>query len=109
MSNENTKATETPDSAASALSAGLERLTHEDLRKWGAALDREMPKGLGERLLCFADDWRASIEAECEACAKVCADHPGHIPNNRWNASSALGSCEQLIRMRSNATVKGAA
>ncbi len=48
-------------SGQSALSAGLERLTHEDLRKWGAALDREMPKGLGERLLCFADDWRASI------------------------------------------------
>lgn len=42
---------------------------------------------------------------EREACAKVCADHPGHIPSNRWNASSALGSCEQAIRMRSNVEV----
>lgn len=37
------------------------RLTHEDLRKWGAALDQEMPRGLGERLMRFADDWRAAL------------------------------------------------
>lgn len=36
--------------------------------------------------------------AERERCAKVCADHPGHIPSNKWNASSALGSCEEAIR-----------
>jgi hypothetical protein len=36
--------------------------------------------------------------AEREKCAKVCADHPGHIPSNKWNISSALGSCEEAIR-----------
>jgi len=36
--------------------------------------------------------------AKQEECARVCADHPGHIPSNKWNASSALGSCEQAIR-----------
>ena len=50
----------------------LERLTHEDLRRWGAALDKEMPRGIGERLLRFADDWRKSIEIEREECARVC-------------------------------------
>lgn len=35
---------------------------------------------------------------ERERCAKVLAEHPGHIPSNRWNVSSALGSCEQKIR-----------
>lgn len=38
------------------------RYTHEDLRAWGASLDREQPQGLGETLLCYADDWRAEVE-----------------------------------------------
>jgi len=57
---------------ASVLTDRLERLTHEDLRRWGAALDKEMPRGIGERLLRFADDWRKSIEIEREECARVC-------------------------------------
>ena len=57
------------------------RYSHEDLRSWGASLDREQPQGLGETLLCYADDWRAEVErlraavaAEREACAKVCEE-----------------------------------
>ena len=38
------------------------QLTHECLRKWSEAIDKEMPHGLGERLMCFADAWREQIE-----------------------------------------------
>ena len=41
---------------------GLKRYTHDDLRKWGELLDAESPQGLGEKLLCYADDWRVEIE-----------------------------------------------
>ena len=41
---------------------------------------------------------REALAQERERCAKVCADHPGHVPSNNWNASSALGSCDQTIR-----------
>ena len=47
---------------ASALTDELERLTHEDLRKWAEALDKEMPRGLGERLLRFAEAWREQVD-----------------------------------------------
>lgn len=36
----------------------IRRYTHEDLRKWGEALDMEMPHSLGEELLRYACDWR---------------------------------------------------
>jgi hypothetical protein len=61
-----------PDCGQSLLTDELERLTHEDLRKWGEALDKEMPQGLGERLLRFAYEWRKSIAIEREECARVC-------------------------------------
>lgn len=38
------------------------RHTYNMLRSWGEALDGEMPNGLGERLMCYADDWRKEIE-----------------------------------------------
>ena len=40
----------------------IKHYTHEDMRAWGASLDREQPQGLGETLLCYADDWRAEVE-----------------------------------------------
>ena len=43
------------------MSVGLERFTHEDLRRIGEKLDKDGPKALGEKLLCFADDWRESL------------------------------------------------
>lgn len=51
------------------MNPNVKRYTHEDLRNWGASLDREMPKGLGETLLCYADDWCNAIAVEREACA----------------------------------------
>ncbi len=40
----------------------LERYTHNDLLKWGQELDRELPRSLGEKLICYADDWRNEVE-----------------------------------------------
>lgn len=40
---------------------GVKRFTHEDLRNLGETLDKDNPKALGEKLLCFADDWRESL------------------------------------------------
>ena len=37
--------------------------THEMLRKWGAALDSEIPKGTGATLIRYANDWKDEIEA----------------------------------------------
>ena len=43
------------------------KYTHEDLRKWGEALDKEHPRGLGEVLLCYACDWREEVEGDTAA------------------------------------------
>lgn len=40
----------------------LQRKTWKDLQQLGASLDKEQPKGFGESLLCYADDWRSQIE-----------------------------------------------
>lgn len=40
----------------------IKRNTHEDLHRWGSSLDREHPRGLGETLLCYAEDWRTEID-----------------------------------------------
>ena len=47
------------------------RYSHEDLRSWGASLDREQPQGLGETLLCYADDWRNEVERLREALRNI--------------------------------------
>mgnify|MGYP003406035515 FL=1 len=39
----------------------VNRFTHEDLRRIGEKLDKGKAKSLGEKLLCFADDWRESL------------------------------------------------
>ena len=87
------------------------RYTHEDLRAWGASLDREQPQGLGETLLCYADDWRAEVErlraavaAEREACAKVCEELRedwlrGRGRYDEFKGDSA-GECAEAIRAR---------
>ena len=59
----------------------LARNTHEMLRAWGEVLDKEQAQGLGERLLCYADDWRsedaalreriAALEVQTERAAAV--------------------------------------
>lgn len=41
----------------------MSRYTHDMLRAWGEALDKEIPNGTGETLLCYADDWRYELEA----------------------------------------------
>ena len=97
----------TTDSAASALSAGLERFTIEALRKWGEALDRETPRSLGERLLCFADSWRVAIEAESEACKTACVDFSYHFPAGS-RERDVLQRMAVRLDMRSNAGVTGA-
>lgn len=85
---------------ASALSAGLDRFTHESLRKWGEALDREIPHSLGERILCYADDWRS----ESEACAALANEAYDFVNAELYNdAMSKL--LELMHRMRSNAKV----
>ena len=49
-----------------ALESDATKFTHEMLRRWGEALDKERPKGLGEALLCYAYDW----EQECAELRK---------------------------------------
>ena len=94
------------DSAASALSAGLERFTIEALRKWGEALDRETPRSLGERLLCFADSWRVAIEAESEACKTACVDFSYHFPAGS-RERDVLQRMAVRLDMRSNVELSG--
>ena len=53
------------------------------------------------KLLTTTDDSSAlnrRLQEERERCAKVLSEHPGHVPSNKWSASSALGACEQAIR-----------
>ena len=38
------------------------RYSHEDLRSWGASLDREQPQGLGQVLMRYADFWQAEVD-----------------------------------------------
>lgn len=38
--------------------------THEDLRKWGEALNKEMPHSLGEELLRYACNWKEEVEGD---------------------------------------------
>ena len=56
---------------------------------------------IGQDALALPQDdtaLRERLAEERERCAQVLADHPGHVPSNKWNAASALGSCEQSIR-----------
>ena len=38
-------------------------LTSDSLRKWGEALDAEMPRSIGEALIQFADAWAIELAA----------------------------------------------
>lgn len=97
MTTEKVQDSAEPTGAASALSAGLERLTIASLRRWGEALNDEQPRSLGERLIQYADSWAAAIEAEREACAKI-ADEKDDMMQ--------YGAGEE-IRMRSNVKLRG--
>ena len=97
------------------------RYTHESLRGWGEALDREQPQSIGERLLCYADDWRTENTAlreqlaalsqpadtsaldevrkqERERCAKVCEDEANSGDNDPYCCDPALLGCAAAIR-----------
>ena len=80
---------------------GLERFTLEALRKWGEELDAEAPRGLGERLICFADSWAVAILAEREACALACFDA---LDDEYIDFGE---SCANRIRWRTNEIGKG--
>jgi len=55
--------------------------THDDLRQWGASLDREQPQGLGETLLCYAHDWKSRENELLAALIEIyerSTDHPAY-------------------------------
>lgn len=49
----------------------IHRRTHADLRRLATSLDVASPKGLGELLLCYADDWRDSLTITEEKATEI--------------------------------------
>jgi hypothetical protein len=65
-------------------------LTPDALRKWGEALNEEMPRSIGEALIQFADAWAIEQQEIERVQNEVMSD-----PDIHWVPKQQLAACEK--------------